>query len=64
MKTFQFTFIISILWSNLWIAQFAYPTTITVDDKETLWGVTIEDPYRWLEDIEDEFKALLELDAY
>ena len=34
-------------------AQWQYPATKTVDAKDTYWGVTYKDPYRWLEDMKD-----------
>jgi len=34
-------------------AQWQYPATKTVDAKDTYWGVTYNDPYRWLEDMKD-----------
>jgi prolyl oligopeptidase len=35
------------------VAQWKYPPTKTVDAKDTYWGVTYNDPYRWLEDMKD-----------
>lgn len=35
------------------IGQFQYPPTKTVDSTDTYWGVTIPDPYRWLESMND-----------
>lgn len=34
-------------------AQTQYPNTKTVDSSDTYWGVTVKDPYRWLENIKD-----------
>lgn len=34
-------------------AQYQYPPTKTVDIVDTLWGVAVADPYRWLEDLKD-----------
>lgn len=34
-------------------AQLRYPATKTVDAKDTYWGVTYTDPYRWLEDMKN-----------
>lgn len=34
-------------------AQYHYPPTKTVEVVDTLWGVTVPDPYRWLEDLKD-----------
>jgi hypothetical protein len=34
-------------------AQWQYPATKTVEAKDTYWGVTYKDPYRWLEDMKD-----------
>jgi prolyl oligopeptidase len=34
-------------------AQIRYPATKTVDAKDTYWGTTYTDPYRWLEDMKD-----------
>ncbi|GAB4470011.1 MAG: prolyl oligopeptidase family serine peptidase [Armatimonadaceae bacterium] len=38
-------------------APFAYPKTRAVDQKDTYFGVTVEDPYRWLEDENSEETA-------
>ncbi len=43
-------------------AQYQYPATRTVDSSNTYFGTTINDPYRWLEDVkskevQDWFKA-------
>ena len=54
MKTSALLLVIFILGTNFSNAQFNYPATKTVEVKETLWGVTIEDPYRWLEDIKNQ----------
>lgn len=35
-------------------AQFKYPPSRTVDSSDTWHGVTIQDPYRWLEDLKSE----------
>jgi prolyl oligopeptidase len=32
-------------------SQFKYPNTKIADSSSTYWGVTIKDPYRWLEDV-------------
>lgn len=53
MKTFALILVNFILGSYFSNAQFNYPATKTVEVKETHWGVTIEDPYRWLEDIKN-----------
>lgn len=34
-------------------AQWQYPATKMVNAKDTYWGVTYTDPYRWLEDLKD-----------
>ncbi|MFT4205064.1 MAG: prolyl oligopeptidase family serine peptidase [Chitinophagaceae bacterium] len=34
-------------------AQYNYPATKTVDSADTYWGVTVPDPYRWLEDLKN-----------
>ena len=39
-------------YTNLY-AQWQYPATKMVDAKDTYWGVTYKDPYRWLEDMKD-----------
>jgi prolyl oligopeptidase len=44
--------LVSIGCSSL-MAQLKYPATKTVDAKDTYWGVTYSDPYRWLEDMKD-----------
>jgi len=33
-------------------AQFAYPSTHTVDSVDVMWGDTIKNPYRWLENLD------------
>jgi prolyl oligopeptidase len=38
--------------AGVW-AQFDYPATKTVDNSDTHWGQTIQDPYRWIEDLKD-----------
>src|SRR5690349_3737091 len=39
----------------------AYPATRTVDAADTLHGVTVPDPYRWLEDVKSpEVKAWMD----
>lgn len=35
------------------LAQYQYPVTKTVDSSDTYWGVTVKDPYRWLENLKD-----------
>jgi prolyl oligopeptidase len=50
-KAFLFSLII-IGYSSLY-AQWQYPATKTVDARDTYWGVTYTDPYRWLEDMKD-----------
>jgi prolyl oligopeptidase len=47
-------------------AQWSYPPTKTVDAKDTYFGKTYKDPYRWLEDLKDKavdawFKAQAQL---
>ena len=34
-------------------AQYQYPVTKTADSSDTYWGVTLKDPYRWLENLKD-----------
>lgn len=34
-------------------AQFNYPVTKTVDSSDTYFGITYNDPYRWLENLKD-----------
>jgi len=34
-------------------AQYKYPVTKTEDSSDTYWGVTVKDPYRWLENLKD-----------
>lgn len=34
-------------------AQFKYPATKTVQASDTYFGVTYQDPYRWLENFKD-----------
>ncbi|MEJ8819280.1 hypothetical protein [Lacibacter sp. H407] len=34
-------------------AQYQYPVTQTADSSDTYWGVTVKDPYRWLENLKD-----------
>ena len=34
-------------------AQYNYPATKTVDSSNTYFGVTYQDPYRWLENFKD-----------
>ncbi|MCC6459755.1 MAG: prolyl oligopeptidase family serine peptidase [Saprospiraceae bacterium] len=65
MKNFIFLVVLA-LFANNAFAQFRYPATKTVDAKDTYWGVTYSDPYRWLEDMKDPevnawFKAQAEL---
>lgn len=48
------------------LAQWNYPPTRTVDASDTYFGVTYNDPYRWLENLKDKdvqawFKAQAEL---
>lgn len=49
MKTILF--LIILLLSVSLQAQYRYPATKTVDSADIYWGVTVPDPYRWLEDI-------------
>lgn len=39
--------------SNSYMNTFKYPESRKVDQVDTLWGVEVEDPYRWLEDDRD-----------
>ena len=34
-------------------AQYPYPPSRTVDSTDTYWGITVKDPYRWMEKIRD-----------
>ena len=34
-------------------AQYLYPSTKIADSSSTYWGVTLKDPYRWLENLKD-----------
>ena len=48
------------------LAQWSYPPSKTVDAKDTYFGKTYKDPYRWLEDLKDKaveawFKAQADL---
>lgn len=52
MKKFIFLFVVA-LFATSAFAQLQYPATKTVDAKDTYWGVTYADPYRWLEDMKD-----------
>jgi len=42
-----------ILFGQISYSQFNYPTTKTVDSSDIYWGITVQDPYRWLEDIKN-----------
>ncbi len=56
MKTQNFIFqtiFFAILVTTTCNAQFNYPPTKTVDSCDTYFGVTYQDPYRWLENIKD-----------
>ncbi len=46
-------FLLFFLGCSSLFAQWQYPATKTVDAKDTYWGVTYTDPYRWLEDMKD-----------
>ncbi|MFT3701220.1 MAG: prolyl oligopeptidase family serine peptidase [Agriterribacter sp.] len=42
-----------LLFGQTAVAQFNYPATKTVDSADTWHNVTVKDPYRWLEDLND-----------
>lgn len=46
--------LISVLCCVITFAQYNYPATKTVDSSNTYFGVTYQDPYRWLENFKDE----------
>ncbi len=48
-----YLFIFTVLCVGTTQAQFNYPATKTVDAKDTYFGVTYTDPYRWLENFKD-----------
>ena len=52
MKSIKFFLLFFIGYTSLF-AQLQYPATKMVDAKDTYWGVTYKDPYRWLEDMKD-----------
>lgn len=65
MKTFIYTTIFTLIISGICEAQYQYPKSKTIDVVETHWGMKINDPYRWIEDIKnpeviDWFKAQAE----
>ena len=45
--------IVVLLYCNIIQAQIKYPYTRTVDSSDTWHGITIKDPYRWLENLKD-----------
>jgi len=49
----QITFTIALFCTGSSSAQYKYPATKTVDAKDTYFGVTYTDSYRWLEDLKD-----------
>src|SRR6187551_3191207 len=51
MKRF-ITFFLAVILFHPLTAQYHYPVTKTVDSSNTYFGVTYNDPYRWLEHIE------------
>jgi prolyl oligopeptidase len=52
MKKLTFSLLVLFYGSTIF-SQWQYPTTKTVDARDTYWGVTYKDPYRWLEDMKD-----------
>ena len=50
----NFTLAGAIMLSALCHAQFSYPATKTGTDQDTYFGTTVQDPYRWLENIKDQ----------
>lgn len=50
MKKLIFSLFVALFTTNTF-AQLRYPATKTVDAKDTYWGATYADPYRWLEDM-------------
>jgi prolyl oligopeptidase len=50
-KLIIFTF--ALFCASAGFAQYKYPVTKTVDARDTYFGVTYKDPYRWLEDLKD-----------
>lgn len=53
MKKIVFFVAIGIGLNNSITAQYIYPSTKTVDSSSTYWGITLKDPYRWLENLKD-----------
>lgn len=53
MKTLNTILIYTITGLGICQAQYKYPTSKTVDVVETHWGMKINDPYRWIEDIKN-----------
>lgn len=51
-KVFSTLFVL-LFCCNVFCQDWQYPPTKTVDVKENLWGVEINDPYRWLENLKD-----------
>ena len=45
--------LLAVLYSIFLPAQIKYPLTRTVDSSDTWHGITIKDPYRWLENLKD-----------
>ena len=50
-------FLLTILPQTLNAQPFHYPAARKVDQKDTYFGTTIDDPYRWLEDDRSEETA-------
>lgn len=53
MQLSKFAFLLFLTQTLSVSAQYQYPQTKTVDSTDTYWGVTIKDPYRWLENLND-----------
>ena len=51
-KTILFTCMLMAIFAQAQ-QKYSYPKTKTVDSSDTYWGVTVSDPYRWLEDIKN-----------